>query len=146
MKKLIATICLTLAVLVGSAGVNAEDLLLFGGPNHKEYIGCLKCNEFSSESVCNGFAQYGNEFGSTMWNEFSTPYGNEFSSSSPWNEFSTSNSVPVLVGRQGAFYGYFTVNDSRHDAVKFSSGLRKIFNRYRGDLEKVREALCAALN
>jgi hypothetical protein len=146
MKNLIATLCLTILVLLGSAKVNAQDLLLFGGPDHKKYLGCLKCNEFSGESVCNGFGQYGNEFGSNMWNEFSSPYGNEFSSSSPWNEFSTSNSVPVLLDREGNFYGYFTTNDSRNDAVKFASVLRKIFNRYGGNLEKVRNALCAALN
>jgi len=146
MKNLIATLCLTIIVLLGSTTVNAQDLLLYGGAGHKEYLGCLNCNEFSSESVCNGFAQYGNEFGSNMWNEFSSPHGNEFSNSSPWNEFSTSNSVPVLVDRQGKFYGYFTINDSRHDAVEFSTDLRKIFERYRGDLEKVRKMLCAALN
>lgn len=132
-------------LFVGTS-VFAQDLMLYGGPGHKKFLGCLKCNEFSSKSVCNGFGQFGNEFGSNMWNEFSSPFGNEFSSSSPWNEFSTSNDVPVLVDKDGNFYGYFTINDSRSNAVKFSVDLRKIYDRYEGDLEKIREIICEAIN
>ena len=129
-----------------SSSSYAEEFLLFGGNNHDEFIGCLICNEFSSDSVCNGFGAYGNEFGSNMWNEFSSPYGNEFSRSSPWNEFSSSNSVPVLVDRKGNFYGYFTINDTRNDAVEFASEMRKIFDYYDGNLEEVRKAICDMLN
>jgi hypothetical protein len=126
--------------------VFSEELLLFGGSNHDQYLGCLKCSDSRSDSICNGFSSYGNEFGSNMWNEFSSPYGNEFSRSSPWNEFSTSDSVPVLVDRNGKFYGYFTINDVRKDAVNFSSELRKIFKNNKGNLEKVRIMLCKILN
>lgn len=79
-----------------------------------------------------------------MFNEFAG-FGNEFSSSSPWNEFSTSKSVPVVVDRAGKFYGYFTINDSRPDAVKFATGLRNIYKSAKGDLEKVRVILCKSL-
>jgi len=119
--------------------------MLFGGAEKKEYLGCLDCNEFASDSICNGFGKYGNEFSSSgIFNEFAG-YGNEFSSRSPWNEFSTSNEVPVLVDENGKFYGYFTINEHRRDAVKFSSTLYKIFKRSNGDLEKVRISLCNAL-
>ena len=119
--------------------------MLFGGAEKKEYLGCLDCNEFASDSICNGFGKYGNEFSSSgIFNEFAG-YGNEFSSKSPWNEFSTSNEVPVLVDENGKFYGYFTINEHRRDAVKFSSTLYKIFKRSNGDLEKVRISLCNAL-
>ena len=125
---------------------SANDLLLYGGSGQNEFLGCLVCNEFSAESVCNGFSRYGNEFGSNMWNEFSSPYGNEYSSSSPWNEYSSSNSVPVLLDRQGNFYGYFTINQYRSDAVEFAGQLNEIFRRHDGDVEKVRETLCDILN
>jgi hypothetical protein len=71
-------------------------------------------------------------------------FGNEFSSSSPWNEFSLSKSVPVLVDEHGRFYGYFTINDAISDAVDFSSDLRRVYEWADGDLEKVRETLCRA--
>jgi hypothetical protein len=124
----------------------AQDLLLFGGSNHDEFLGCLVCNEYSSESVCNGYGQYGNEYGSNMWNEFSSPYGNEFSASSPWNEFSSSNSVPVLVDRGGNMLGYFTINEFRYNAVDFAKQLKNIYEMHDGDVEEVRKTLCDALN
>jgi hypothetical protein len=136
-----------IALLFATPSISsANDLLLYGGSGQKEFLGCLVCNEFSAESVCNGFSRYGNEFGSTMWNEFSSPYGNEYSSSSPWNEYSSSNSVPVLVDRQGNFYGYFTINQYRSDAVEFAGQLNQIFRRNDGDVEKVRKTLCDILN
>lgn len=127
-----------------SASAQSERLI-FGGPGHDQFLGCLICNEFRSESICNGFGPYGNEFSSKgMFNEFAG-FGNEFSSSSPWNEFSTSKSVPVVVDRDGNFYGYFTINESRPDAVKFATHLKRMFKSAKGDLEKVRVLLCKSL-
>jgi hypothetical protein len=135
---------LALVILLSATPVFSKTML-FGGTGHKEYLGCLDCNEFSSDSICNGFGKYGNEFSSNgIFNEFAG-YGNEFSSKSPWNEFSTSNEVPVLVDENGKFHGYFTINEHRSDAVKFSPNLYKIYKRSNGDLEKVRLSLCKAL-
>ena len=141
--KHLAAIVLT-ALTLGNQ-VNATDLLLFGGQNHDEFLGCLVCNEFGSDSVCNGYGQYGNEYGSSMWNEYST-YGNEYASASPWNEYSNSDEVPILVDRSGQFYGYFTINEYRSKAVDFASALNSIYKRHNGDVEKVRETLCDWLN
>ena len=124
----------------------ANDLLLFGGSNRDEFLGCLVCNEYSAESACNEYGKYGNEYGSNMWNEYSSPYGNEYSSSSPWNEYSSSNSVPVLVDRQGNFYGFFTINEYRSNAVDFAGQLKKIYKMHDGDVEKVRKTLCDWIN
>lgn len=142
--KIIKALIIALSFTVCQANASG-DLLIFGGSGHDQFLGCLVCNEFSSESICNGFGTYGSEFSSNgMFNEFAG-FGNEFSSSSPWNEYSTSNSVPVLVDRDGKFYGYFTINDSRHNAVEFSSNLRKMFEYADGDLEEVRAMLCQSL-
>lgn len=138
------TILLGLILFAESA--LAKELLLYGGSNHDEFLGCLVCNEYSSESVCNGYGQYGNEYGSNMWNEYSSPYGNEYSSSSPWNEYSHSNNVPILVDRQGNFYGYFTINAYRSNAVDFADQLYKIFKMHDGDVEEVRKTLCDWIN
>ncbi len=86
-------------------------LFLFGGPSTTTYLGCLNCNSFSAESVCNGFGTYGSEFSSSsIWNAFGT-YGSQFSSYSPWNQFSSQG--PAIYGGDGLFYGYFTTNRFR---------------------------------
>jgi len=132
-------------LLVVSPPSFAKDLLIFGGDNHDEFLGCLNCSEYDSNSVCNGYGSFGNEFSSSgIWNEFAG-FGNEFSSDSPWNEFSTSKSVPVVVDRDGGFYGYFTINIHRSDAVEFAPFLKQLFDITDGDLEKVRINLCKSL-
>ena len=77
-----------------------------------------------------------------MWNEYSSPYGNEYSASSPWNEYSSSTSVPVLVDRRGNFFGFFTINEYRSNAVDFAGQLNKIYKMHDGDVEEVRKTLC----
>lgn len=130
--------------VVLSSSTNAQELQLFGGNGHDVFLGCFNCNEYSSESICNEFGA-GSAFKSnSIFNEFSR-FGNEFSSSSPWNEFSSSNDVPVLVDRQGGFYGYFTVNEFRMDAVGFASNLAEIYDIADGDLELVQKLLCRAI-
>jgi len=130
--------------IVCSTQVYAQELVLFGGIGHEEFLGCLTCNEYDSESVCNGYGTYGNEYSSSgVWNEYSG-FGNEYSSESPWNEYSSSNSVPVLVDRDGNYYGYFTINEYRGDAFEFAGEMKKWFEASDGDLEKVRIQLCTA--
>ena len=122
------------------------ELLIFGGSGHDEFLGCLNCSEYSSDSICNGYGTYGNEYSSSgMFNEYAG-FGNEYSSSSPWNEYSFSNSVPVVVDRAGNFFGYLTINEYRSDGVDFSGELKAIYEAADGDLEVVRTGLCEILN
>ena len=81
---------------------------LYGGVANSVYLGCLNCNQFNAESVCNQFGTFGSAFAAlSIWNQFGT-YGSAFSSSSPWNQFSSSG--PIIVGSDSLSYGYFTVN------------------------------------
>ncbi len=122
-----------------------SELLIFGGSGHDEFLGCLNCSEYSSDSICNGYGTYGNEYSSSgMFNEYAG-FGNEYNSSSPWNEYSSSNSVPVVVDREGNFFGYFTINEYRSDRVDFSGELNAIYEAADGDLEVVRKNLCRML-
>ena len=133
------------ATSAGRASGQMSELLIFGGSSHDEFLGCLNCSEYSSDSICNGYGTYGNEYSSSgMFNEYAR-FGNEYSSSSPWNEYSSSNSVPVVVDREGNFFGYFTINESRSDGVDFSGELNAIYEAADGDLEVVRKNLCRML-
>jgi hypothetical protein len=125
--------------------VHSQELLLFGGSRHEEFLGCFNCSEFSSDSICNEFGM-GNSFRSeSIFNEFGT-FGNEFSSSSPWNDYSSSDDIPVLVDRNGNFYGYFTINEYRGDAVEFATSLSEIYQMAGGDLDQVQTILCNGIN
>lgn len=89
----------------------AVSLFLYSGETTPVYIGCVTCNQFQAESICNKFGTYGSGFSSlSIWNQFGT-YGSQFSAYSPWNQFSSYG--PAIIGSDYLFYGYFTVNNFR---------------------------------
>ena len=140
---LLRTAGLALALVAGTIPAEAK-LMLFGGTGHDEYLGCLDCSEYATDSICNEFGSHGSEFASdSIFNEFGT-YGSEFSSKSPWNAFTSSKDVPVLVDEDGGFYGYFTINQFRSDAVGFAADLYTLYDRVDGELELVQKLLCGA--
>ena len=107
--------------------VSTVSLYLYGGANNSVYLGCLTCNQFHAESVCNSFGTYGSAFSSSsIWNQFGT-YGSSFQSYSPWNSFSSSG--PLIVGSNGLYYGYFTTNAFKANRTTTQSFLN-ILNFY----------------
>jgi hypothetical protein len=116
-------------------------LLLFGGNDHKTFLGCLNCSEFDSGSVCNQFGSVGSQFNSeSIWNQFGH-YGSQFSSDSLWNQFSSSG--PVIVDNAGQFYGRFTANQFVSDRTHIGA-LNKLADLVASglDLEKARNMFC----
>jgi hypothetical protein len=83
-------------------------VMLFGGPNHKTYLGCLTCLKGDSESVSTPGGRYGPPIGAEgIWN----PVG-QFGS--PVSPYSACNPVaadpPVIVNEQGNYLGRLTLN------------------------------------
>ena len=94
---------------------------LYGGKNHDEYLGCLNCDSYSSSSIWNEYGTYGSSYNSkSIWNEFGT-YGSDYSSYSPWNAYASY--PPVVVDKEGGFYGYFTVNEYKSKRATFDLAL-----------------------
>jgi hypothetical protein len=134
-------IFIVLTLLLPAGPGNAQQLLLYGGTGHDEFLGCLNCNKNDSASVCNKYGKGSKYDGNSIFNKYGT-FGSKYSSSSPWNKYSSDNSVPVIFDPDGNFYGYFTINKYRSDAVNYASDLEKLFKNVDGDLEIVRDVLC----
>ena len=109
--------------LMVSMTAYCKDILIFGGNNNKEFLGCLTCNEMASNSVWNEMSTYGWENGFGKWNSFSQ-YKNPFSSYSACNDFAQNG--PVLVDREGNFYGRLTINEFVSKSICGSSGDERI--------------------
>ena len=93
-----------------SAGVK---LMVFGGPGHKTYLGCLSCSSYSSESLFNSYGTYGSEYsGTSILNAYSE-YGSLCGGYSACNPYASD--PPVIVDGSGRYYGRFTVSSSRSD-------------------------------
>ena len=92
----------------GQSNSSSAKLMLFGGKNNNQYLGCLNCSKFAIDSILNEYGKYGNGLNSvSIWNSYGT-YGSKYSQYSPWNPYATA--PPVIVDESGNFYGYFTVN------------------------------------
>lgn len=120
--------------LLYSIGVSAQHLHIYGGKDHDVYLGCLTCDEYSSESIWNEYSKYGSEYNSnSIWNEYGT-YGNEYSSYSPWNKYASY--PPIIVDKKGRFYGYFTVNEYKDKRADFDLVLTiyKFYDMIREDV------------
>lgn len=96
----------------GASGMNTAaepKLMIFGGTDHKNYLGCLNCSEHSADSVLNEYGTHGNAYGAdSIWNHYST-YGSAYSSQGACNAYATD--PPVIVDQDGNFYGRLTLNE-----------------------------------
>lgn len=95
----------------------SQNLHLYGGESHDVYLGCLTCDKYDSNSIWNEYGQYGNKYGI---------YGSEYNTLSPWNKYSSTS--PVVVDKEGNFYGYFTVNEFSTKRADFK--LAKLIYKY----------------
>lgn len=99
----------------------SQTLHLYGGSNHDVYLGCLNCSSYDNNSIWNEYGKYGSSYNTiSIWNEYGT-YGSEYNSLSPWNEYSSN--PPVIVDKDGAFYGYFTLNKYKSKRADFGLAL-----------------------
>ena len=102
-----------------------QALLLFGGNDHKTFLGCLNCVKSDDASICNKFGTYGSKF-------------NEVS---PWNKFS--NSAPIIVDKNGNTYGYFSTNKFHNNRTRIKSYVNLLdWSADNDDLEQARNASC----
>ena len=116
-------------------------LLLFGGNDHKTFLGCLNCVDTGASSVCNDVGTYGSDVSSkSIWNDVGT-YGSDVSPESPWDD--VSQDAPIIVDKDGNSYGYFSANDTHHDRTRIG-WLVEILDYYEktNDLEKTRKRMC----
>jgi hypothetical protein len=82
--------------------------MIFGGPDHRTYLGCLSCSEFEPDSVFNTAGQYGfSVYPNSIWNSVGQ-FGSVISPYSVCNSVATD--PPVIVDESGNAYGRLTVN------------------------------------
>lgn len=94
-----------------------QTLHIYGG-EEMEYLGCLNCDKYDSNSIWNQYGTYGNKYAyNCIWNAYGT-YGNEYSDYSPFNQYASK--PPVVVDKEGNFYGYLTINSYNNRQANFS--------------------------
>jgi len=87
--------------------------MVFGGPGHKTYLGCLSCSSYSSESLFNSYGNYGSPYSATSILNAYSEYGSSYGAYSACNPYASD--PPVIVNSGGKYYGRLTVSSSRSD-------------------------------
>jgi hypothetical protein len=94
------------SALSGSAA--SSKIMIFGGRDHRTYLGCLSCSEYESDSVFNEYGQNGSRYASeSIWNDYGD-FGSLRSEYSACNPYASD--PPVIVDQEGTAYGRLTVN------------------------------------
>ncbi len=98
-----------------AATAAAQKLMVFGGSDHRTYLGCLNCSEYNSDSVLNSYGSYGSSYSSTSIYNTYGQYGSPYVPTSACNPYASS--PPVVVDSAGNFYGYLTLNAYKGGAI-----------------------------
>lgn len=104
-----------LIIATGSAMAQSErDILVFGGRDHDEFLGCINCSEYDAKSLWNEYSSYGlnNKYG--KWNRYGQ-HASAYSSTSACSEYASS--PPILVDRAGNSYGYLSLSKFKHGSI-----------------------------
>ncbi len=95
-------------VSTSTGGVGTAKFMIFGGVDHKIYLGCLNCSQYVSDSVFNEYGQHGSRYSSeSIWNHYGE-YGSAYSTYGACNAYATD--PPVIVDNAGNYYGRLTLN------------------------------------
>ena len=112
MRLVIATVLMALSL----TGVAAGDrpLYVYGGKGHKEFLGCINCEDTDPKSVWNNSSQYGfrNIYGA--WSR-SSQYVDPSSDLSSCNQLATD--PPIIKGEDGRTYGRLSLNEHIQGSV-----------------------------
>lgn len=139
---LLAALLATILLAPTVAHSQRPTLLLFGGSNHKTFLGCLTCGRFASNSVCWKYGDHGSRYNPrSIWNPYGE-FGSKFSMYSPWNQFASD--PPVIVDPEGNFYGYFTANKykPKRTTIKFFLAFLDNIDLVTSDLNSARDLFC----
>lgn len=102
---------LAASAAAGSSTASASSsakIMIFGGEDHKTYLGCLNCSEYAVDSVSNTYGSHGNAYSSdSIFNHYSQ-FGSAYSMYSACNSYASD--PPVIVDTNGNYYGRLSLN------------------------------------
>jgi hypothetical protein len=107
-------------------------IMIFGGRDHRTYLGCLSCPRTAPDSIFNSYGEYGHcrLFSDNLFCR--TPFS-DFGSRGPLQDLSACSSnasnPPVIVDEDGGYYGRFCIGGTfAHDDAVCS---RSIFGKFK---------------
>lgn len=98
----------------GQGAITQPRMQIYGGPLHRDYLGCLNCDQFDVNSVWNGHGPFGWDNGYPNASHFAVyraPQG-RYSACDPF-----AADPPILLDTSGKTYGRLNVSATRADGI-----------------------------
>jgi hypothetical protein len=115
MRARLAALLLGLqAAAWGQTATIQQQFRIYAGPLHRDYLGCLNCDQFDPNSVWDGYGAFGwdNSYaGSSHFANYRSRHGRY----SSCDKFAAD--PPILIDRSLHRYGVLNVSESRADSV-----------------------------
>jgi hypothetical protein len=128
---------LTVAAVLGllAPQTQSRKIMIFGGKDHRTYLGCINCPRTARDSIFNDRGEYGRCPGAFSDNLFCRGPFKEFGRKGAFQDLSACGSnasnPPVIVDDEGAYYGRFSIGGlfAHQDAVCSSSFSSRFRNK-----------------
>lgn len=91
-----------------AAPATGTRLLVFGGPGHRTFLGCLNCSAHDPASVLNTYGEFGSRYGTRSLHNPYGDFGSKYANTSACGRYASD--PPVVVDDSGTFYGRLTLN------------------------------------
>jgi hypothetical protein len=109
-------------------------MLIYAGPLHREYLGCVNCDQYDVNSVWNSQSPFGWDNGYPDYSRFQqyrAPHG-RYSACDPF-----AADPPILVDIAGKNYGRLNVSTTRADSICGPLGAKSICTTLTAMCERV---------
>jgi hypothetical protein len=123
MIRLLFCVALLMATTTSAQVVkppSGRKIMIFGGEDHRVYLGCLSCSGFVADSVLNRYGDHGSKYATNSIFNIYGGYGGKYADGSPCNRYT--DHAPVVVDDVGDYYGKLTINNNseqtRSEALK----------------------------
>jgi len=121
----------------GQSTTLRQQYLIYAGPLHRDYLGCLNCDQFDTNSVWDAFAPTGWTNAYIEASRFAT-YRAKHGRYSSCDAFAAD--PPILIDISRHFYGVLNVSETRADSVCGPHGTRSICLALKGACANGEEA------
>jgi len=139
-RRLFITIGIGLWLIILPSPLLAQNvaLLLYDSETGRDFVGCLNCNRYASESVCNKYGDYGSRYSTqSIWNRYGK-FGSRYNTNSPWNRYGKGLKI---VDTNGNYYGLFSISQHGKSTVPLVQLLLETYKK-NDDLDILRDLLC----
>ncbi len=107
----------------GQGATIQQQFLIYAGPLHRDYLGCLNCDQFDTNSVWDGYSAmgWGNAYAeASHFSTYRAPHG----------RYSACDALaadpPILIDRSLNHYGVLNISTKRGDSICGPHGTKSI--------------------